>query len=115
MCDFISWIEKGDALLYLTDSEIFSARGRKMSNACKDNDFIGHGAIRKFYGVSPENGIEKEIRDFWNTEKLPSELAEQAKEFDKHWSRTFQNYFQNNDLCYIITNVPNHGKRRLVV
>lgn len=62
MCEFISWIEKGNDIFYLTDKEIFSKQGQELLLGCKDNDFLGHGAIRKFYSL--QYGREHEVKNF---------------------------------------------------
>ncbi|MBU0625579.1 hypothetical protein KKF05_04515 [Patescibacteria group bacterium] len=72
MCSFISWIEYLDPrpphthhVLFLTDSEVFSPRGRELFGANpKDYDVLGHGAIRRFYAPPGEKflwgGINRE-------------------------------------------------------
>jgi len=110
MCEFISWIVSGGKLFYLTDQDIFSEHGREVLAGCKDNDFLGHGAIREFWNL--QGGAEKEERDFWNFEKLPKELALMVRDFDKHWSKTFKTYFQNDDLRHIIYDAPNEWKAK---
>ena len=101
MCDFVSWIEKNGNLYYLTDKEIFSPEGEIKLAECQDNDYIGHGAIDKFYGLR-RTGTRREVRDFWKRGVLPAELSKKIKRFDKWWGRTFKRYFQNDDLRYII-------------
>jgi hypothetical protein len=71
MCNFISWIEKDNKLFYLTDKEVFSAHGREKLSGWRDNDVLGHGAIREFWGL--KYGFECEENDFW-TDDLPEEL-----------------------------------------
>ena len=106
MCDFISWVEKKDGrLYYLTDKEIFSEDGQKRLAGCRDNDFIGHGAIRKYFHLG-NTGKDHEERDFWHFFGLPKELAQKIKHFDKHWRKTFQRYFIGNDLAYIVMRAP---------
>ncbi len=117
MCDFISWksVEKdGETLLfYLTDREVFSKEGKeKFDNYCKDNDVLGHGAIDHFFELKGRgNGYEK--RDFWNTDKLPKELAEKVKNFDAHWGKMFEfGCFQTDDLQYIVKHGPKEWKEK---
>lgn len=113
MCEFISWIEKDGRILFLTDKEIFSSQGKERLEGCQDNDFLGHGAIRRFFAPCSEKmfrgGEEKEQEDFWNTITLPKQIAEllkTPKDFEKHWGKTFENYFQNDDLRHIIGYAP---------
>jgi hypothetical protein len=116
MCDFISWIsvnKDGENLLfYLTDKEIFSEEGKKKFLDCRDNDVIGHGAIREFFELG-SRGQEHEVRDFWNSDKLPEELAEKVQNFGVHWGKTFRSgFFQADDLEYIIQNGPENWKQK---
>ena len=105
MCNFISWIERDGELYYLTDEEIFSSFGREMLDGCQDNDFIGHGAIRRYFQLAGE-GTDHEVRKFWNAAALPKELSRKIKNFDKYWGKTFHRYFTNGDLRYIIAVAP---------
>ncbi len=101
MCDFVSWIEKNGSLFYLTDAEIFSREGRKRLKGCKDNDVLGHGAIRQFFAIS--GGTDNENRYFWDSTGLPGEIAKKIKDFDAYWGKTFsQGNFMNDDLFFII-------------
>lgn len=104
MCDFISWIEKDGKLYYLTDAEIFSPKGKKKLAGCSGNDFIGHGAIRRYFGLN--GGHDKEVRSFWDVSRLPTELAAKIKDFDVYWAETFKTYLYCNDYCRIIRNAP---------
>ena len=117
MCEFISWIEYNGRLYYLTDSEIFSDDGKIKLAGCKDNDFLGHGAIIKYYGLEKAKNqgklVEMENRDFWK-ENIPAELAEKIKNFDKNWGKTWKKYFMNDDLCYIIRYCPEFAERAWV-
>ena len=111
MCDFISYIEKNGEILYLTDKEVFSKFGKEHLKGCLYNDILGHGAIRKFYNI--QRGRDVEIRDFWNLEKLPKEIAAKIKEFDKHWGKIFKGgYFQPDDLQYIYSKAPEPWKSK---
>jgi len=108
MCEFISYIKKDGLLLYLTDAEIFSKDGKERLRGCLDNDVIGHGAIKKFYNF--RGGDEYEMRNFWNANRLPEELAAKIADFDNHWGKTFQKYFMNDDLRHIIYHAPETWK-----
>lgn len=100
MCEFVSWIEKDGQVLFLTSKDVNSSYGRKELEGCLDNDFIGHGAIRRFYSF--QGGVDKENRNFWNGE-LPPEVkaAWNSGELDG-----MLKYLQTDDLEHIINNAP---------
>lgn len=116
MCDFISWKEVTEGgethLFYLTDEEVFSKEGLKKFKECRDNDVIGHGAIDLFFALHGA-GKDHEVRDFWNTDKFPKEIAEKLKSFDAHWGKMWKSgAFQADDLQYIVENGPKEWKER---
>ena len=108
MCEFISWYEYKGKLYYLTDEKVFSHEGIKILKDCKDNDLIGHGAIRLFFkkteGIDVGYGQKYEVTNFWATEYLPPEIAQKVRKFDLHWGRMFASgkYFMEDDLGRII-------------
>lgn len=116
MCNHISWIEKKGAdgqihILYLDDATVFSKDGNALRNlGAKDNDFLGHGAIRAVYGLQDGEGKDFEVQDFWNNkEKLPEGLQSKFKDFQtwkKNFGRMFEMSAQADDLAYIIQNAP---------
>ncbi|MBU1029221.1 hypothetical protein KKE28_03400 [Patescibacteria group bacterium] len=126
MCDFISWVEvpdqqatNGRHVLFLTDREVFSPRGRELFGANPGNyDVLGHGAIRRFYAPPGEEslvgGLNCEVRDFWEVERLPPEIQalhpEDPASFLQHWGRIWDTpgCFQFDDLGYILTHAPDH-------
>jgi hypothetical protein len=123
MCNFISWIEarekmsKKSTLYYLTDHEVFSPRGKKVLKDSFDNDCLGHGAIRLFFGLdylANDNVIirDREVRNFWAVESLPKELREKIQHFNLYWGKMFKKFFQNDDLCYIINYGPDIWKEK---
>ena len=116
MCEFVSWIEvkkEGETqFLYLTDKDVFSSYGREVLGGSKDNDFLGHGAIRTFFKLSQTEGKEHDEKDFWNA-PLPKEIREKLDNFDKHWGKMFSSkVFQNDDLRYIIEYAPEEWKEK---
>ncbi len=112
MCDFISWVENEKGIFFLTDKEIFGVDSEFKLKGCVDNDFIGHGSIEKYFRIK---GTHKEVKDFWNYNKLPEPLKNMVMEFcksgfKKNWGKTFKKYFMNDDLRYIIEYAPEKYK-----
>ncbi len=120
MCDFISWVEKDGEVLFLTDKEVYSKRGRELFGDCKDNDVLGHGAIRKYYGKDGKllvGGWNHEEGFFWKVERLPKEIQslhpEYPDQFMQRWGRMWNGgFFQNDDLRYIICYAPEAWKEK---
>lgn len=113
MCEFISWLEikkNGQKhILHLDDQELFSERTRELLKGSKDNDFLGHNAIREVYNLKTNEGQEGECKDFWETDKLPKELQPQLKDFQifrKNFGKMIESYAQKDDLEYIARNAP---------
>ncbi len=118
MCNFISWIQYKGEILFLTDSEVFSSFGRKRLEGCLGNDFLGHGAIRKFFKLKDNQGEEREESEFWDPEaqkQIPKVIVEKLTTpelFKENWGRIFRNYFQNDDLVNIIKYAPEPYKEK---
>ena len=109
MCEFISWINFEGKLYFLTDADIFSDYGKKILST-KDNDPIGHTAIRIYYNL--KHGEQHECQDVWNPSKFPPEIAEKLKDFDTNFGWTFAKHLQGDDLNYILANGPDEWKHR---
>jgi len=115
MCDFISWVELPEGqIAYLTDQEVFSKWGKERLGGCRHNDVLGHGAIRAYYGISKDRGLDREQRNFWDTSKLPEELAEKVRHFEEHWGDMWRKSFRGDDLLYIVEHAPGKWRRRAV-
>ena len=107
MCELISWVEyPNNKIYYLTDDDIFSEYGQQKLVGCKPEDYIGHGVIRQYYDLPLNVGVNKEVSDFWNTDKLPDELAQKVKTFWNHWGKCFNECLSNVDYCWIIKYGP---------
>jgi hypothetical protein len=82
MCNFLSWIEKGDQILFLTYDQIYNTpRGeilRKSVGSEKSADLYGHNAIRKYYDL-PDGGKEKECEDFYTPSNFPGVIVDAIK------------------------------------
>jgi hypothetical protein len=83
MCEFISWIENGDKIHYLTYDQIYNTpRGeilRKTVGSEEPEDLYGHGAIRKYYEL-PDGGRQKECTGFSKPTNFPGTIADAIKE-----------------------------------
>lgn len=117
MCEFISWIEVNregkKEILYLDDELLAEKRTKKILEGSKDNDFLGHHAIRAVWDLKTNEGVEGEVPDFWNTGKLPQELQQKLKDFPsfkKNFGKMFENYAQSNDLRYVVKNASENWK-----
>lgn len=80
MCNFISWIEFAGEVLFLKDSDL------ELWNKSKDKPKIpdksercGHGAIRLYYGLKENDGIQKECTDFSKPSNFPNEIIKAIK------------------------------------
>ena len=82
MCEFISWIELDDTILYLTDRDLRGKRfkGYKDYNAGWRRDIVGHGAIRWFLGIPENKGKDKECTDFSKPSNFPDEIVKAIQE-----------------------------------
>ena len=78
MCEYVSWIEKDGKLLYLSDDDVYSSHGRKKLSGLQDNDAIGHGAIRAYYGLARYEGTDHERTDWWARD-LPDEIKSHVR------------------------------------
>ena len=79
MCDFISWIEVGEDILFLTGKDVFETkRGRELQVYCQSSvDLVGHGAIRRYYGIT--GGTKRECTDFSSPDNFPAQIVKAIK------------------------------------
>ena len=82
MCEFASWVEKGRKVYFLTDNQIFGTRKGKELQEWSGNpdDYIGHGAIRFYYGLEQDEGINKECTDFSSPDNFPPVIVKAIKD-----------------------------------
>ncbi len=79
MCEFISWIEIDDKVLFLDDARM-KEKERKMEVKYPDkSEWQGHGAIRWYYGIADNNGVKKECINFSSPANFPPVIAEAIK------------------------------------
>ncbi len=105
MCEFISWIEKEGEVLFLTAKDIDSEHGKKTLESSLNNDFLGHGAIRRFYGPdgkSLSGGTNRENRAFWDG-NLPQKIKDAWNNGELDG---MMRYLQGDDLEYIVNWAP---------
>ncbi len=81
MCEFVSWIEEGGKVFFLTGNQVFhTAKGHKLQAHCGSRDDLGgHGAIRLYFGLPTAFGENKECDDFSTPANFPPEIAEAIK------------------------------------
>jgi len=82
MCEFVSWVEKGQSVYFLTGKDLLETdRGREYrewnSGAHAVDDYTGHGAIRWYHKL--EGGVDRECSDFSSPANFPSQIAEAIK------------------------------------
>ncbi|MBI2064608.1 MAG: hypothetical protein HYT62_00970, partial [Candidatus Yanofskybacteria bacterium] len=113
MCDFISWIESGvgsdKKVFFLTDADVFSPHGRNTLVGSRDNDYLGHSAIRAFFGNTLDYQVKKEDRNFWVPENYPSEIANRLSSpqtIRETWGKILKQSLQQDDVGYILRNAP---------
>ncbi len=82
MCDFVSWIEKDGKVYFLTANQIFNtAKGKALQQYCgSSDDYVGHGAIREYYGLSSYFEGNRECTDFSTPANFPPEIAKAIKD-----------------------------------
>jgi hypothetical protein len=80
MCEFISWKEVGDEILFLTWNDIYNTpRGKELQAYTVSSDFVGHGAIAFYYEIPPEKGINRECTDFSSPSNFPKVIVDAIK------------------------------------
>ena len=81
MCEFISWIEYRGEVLYLTDEDLDTKKGKELLDYIQNPDDIkGHGAVRYFYDIPQGQGTDREVIDLSSSDKLPKEIVKAVKE-----------------------------------
>ncbi len=78
MCEFLSWIKKGEKVYFLTKELIESERGKTVLRDSKE-DITGHGAIRLFFGLEQDEGKNKECVDFSTPANFPESIVKAIK------------------------------------
>lgn len=81
MCKFISWIEKDNVVYYLNDNCLKDKKGRQLKKHISKefyNDIKGHGAIRYYYDMPYNIGINKEYTGI-NIIQYPEEIIKDIK------------------------------------
>ena len=82
MCEFISWIEYGGEVLFLTKNELNTNHGqalRKYLGTQYEQDVKGHGAIEWYYKLKPNSRRHKECTDFSSPKNFPKEIVNAIK------------------------------------
>jgi hypothetical protein len=81
MCEFVSWIEKGNKVLFLTHDLIFNTdKGKKLQDWCRNgDDYTGHGAIRYYFGLEQDEGTCRECTNFSTPKNFPKVIVKAIK------------------------------------
>ena len=81
MCERYSWIEKDGAVLFLTPYDVYETkRGKELQAYSRQSeDYVGHGAIRFYFDLSSNSGVEKECIDFSTPDNFPPDLVRAIK------------------------------------
>ena len=91
MCNFISWFQKGDAVIFLTDNDLATKEGMALRKELGDqfiNDIKGHGAIARYFELNewvlPMDAIRREVGDsrcpdFSTPNNFPPQIVEAIK------------------------------------
>jgi len=84
MCEFVSWIEKGKKIYFLTGEQVFHTdKGQSLRTWCGSvDDYVGHGAIRYFYGLEQDEGVNKEGTTFSRPDSFPEVIVSALKRGD---------------------------------
>ena len=81
MCEFISWIKLDDEIAYLNDDCLKDKKGRKLrkylGKAYKE-DVKGHGAIRWYYDIKNNVGVNQECKSA-NIKNYPKQIIKDIK------------------------------------
>ena len=75
MCEFVSWVEYGDKLYYLTANLLNTKEGRALKKhlgTAYAEDIKGHGAIEHYFGIK---GKHRECTDFSSPNNFPAEIV----------------------------------------
>ena len=82
MCDFPSWKQKGNQVLFLTDKEAHEIS----SNVY---DVVGHSAIEKYFGLAEDGWVDHELSD-----PVPEQFVKAIRENRCQWMMAANNYKQ---------------------
>ena len=82
MCEFISYIQKGKKVYYLTGEQVFNTdKGKQLQEKLKSDNY-GHAAIRFYYDLPEpdERGREeRECTDFSKPSNFPLKIQQSIK------------------------------------
>jgi hypothetical protein len=83
MCEFVSFIEYKDDVWFLTNDCLRTKEGKALRKYLGDqftNDIRGHGAIRRYYGIPKDKGVNEEITRFDTPNTFPPKIVEAIKD-----------------------------------
>jgi len=78
MCEFVSWVELGDKIYFLTRAQVDSPQGQAIQKRFPgEGELLGHSAIRAYYEL--ETGENKECDDFSTPDNFPDVIVKALK------------------------------------
>ena len=78
MCEFVSWIEKGKQVYFLTRTQVDSPQGEALKKRFPgEGELLGHAAIRAYFEL--DGGTEREQADFSTPDNFPKAIVTAIK------------------------------------
>lgn len=119
----LKWIvaTKGGKRMYFYIDDQVAFGGSKKSDQINPllNGFYGNSifsfeAIRKVFGLKRREGREKSHEWFWETAKLPKEIAAKIKDFGSHFIKLMvKGYISCEQLAFVLRVAPEEWKLRV--
>ena len=79
MCEFISWVEFQGKILFLNDKRMSEKESKMRVKFPDKSERVGHGAIRWYYSLGDNDGVQKECTDFSSPSNFPKEIVREFK------------------------------------
>lgn len=79
ICEFVSWIEHNGKVLFLNDARMKEKEQQMKVKYPDKSERQGHGAIRWYYGLLDNQGVNKECTDFIKLNNFPPIITKAIK------------------------------------